>query len=118
MTDDEYGGYLKSADFICIPFKEINNSGSINSALCSGVPVIIPNIASLDWVPKAARLDIPYDSNGKFDFKELFRSLELLSVTEHETMRKEALNWASTLSWQAVANQHIDLYKKLGGENE
>jgi len=118
LTDDEYGGYLKSADFICIPFKEINNSGSINSALCSGVPVIIPNIASLDWVPKAARLDIPYDSNGKFDFKELFCSLELLSVTEYETMRKEALNWASTLSWQDVANQHIDLYKKVGGENE
>ena len=118
LTDDEYGGYLKSADFVCIPFKEINNSGSINSALCSGVPVIIPNIASLDWVPKAARLDIPYDSNGKFDFKELFRSLELLSMTEHETMRKGALNWASTLSWQDVANQHIDLYKKVGGENE
>ena len=118
LTDDEYGGYLKSADFICIPFKEINNSGSINSALCSGVPVIIPSIASLDWVPKAARLDIPYNSNGKFDFKELFRSLELLSVTEYESMQKEALNWASTLSWQNVANQHIDLYKKLGGENE
>jgi glycosyltransferase involved in cell wall biosynthesis len=118
MTDEEYGAYLKSADFICIPFKEINNSGSINSALCAGVPVIVPNIDSLDWVPREARLDLPYDSEEHFDFKELFKSLELLSVKEHSSMHKAALNWATTLSWKDVANRHVDVYKELSVDNE
>jgi len=118
LTDDEYGAYLNSADFFCVPFKQINNSGSINSALCAGVPVIVPNIDSLDWVPRGARLDLPYDSEEHFDFKELFKSLELLSVKEHSSMHKAALNWATTLSWKDVANRHVDVYKELSVDNE
>jgi glycosyltransferase involved in cell wall biosynthesis len=113
LTDDEYGAYLNSADFICVPFKEINNSGSINSALCAGVPVIIPNIDSLDWVPRGARLDIPYDSKGHFDFKELFQSLAQISSKELESMQKSALDWATKLSWKDVAKQHVDTYRQL-----
>jgi glycosyltransferase involved in cell wall biosynthesis len=118
LTDDEYGAYLKSADFICVPFMEINNSGSINSALCAGIPVILPNIPSLDWVPKGAILNIPYNSEGRFDFKKLFRSLEQISVLEYKDKRKAALDWASSFSWTDVAKRHIELYKELNGNNE
>jgi glycosyltransferase involved in cell wall biosynthesis len=117
LTDDEYGAYLNSADFICVPFKDINNSGSINSALCAGVPVIVPNIDSLEWVPRGARLDIPYDSKGHFDFKALFQSVEKISSNEHNSTHKAALNWATTLSWTNVARQHIDLYRQLSDNN-
>ena len=113
LIDDEYGAYLNSADFMCIPFKEINNSGSINSALCAGVPVIVPNIDSLEWVPRGARLDIPYDSKGHFDFKELFQSLAQISSKELESMQKSAFDWATTLSWKDVAKQHVDTYRQL-----
>jgi glycosyltransferase involved in cell wall biosynthesis len=118
LTDDEYGAYLKSADFFCVPFKEINNSGSINSALCAGVPVIVPNIDSLDWVPREARLDIAYDTKGHFDFKLLFQSLEKISSKEHNSMHKAALNWATTLSWKNVAKQHIDVYRQFSDFND
>ena len=118
LSDDEYGAYLNSADYFCVPFKQINNSGSINSALCAGVPVIVPNIDSLDWVPRGACLEIPYDSEGKFDFKELFKSLEKISSEKQESMQKSALNWSKTLSWTYVANQHIDVYRELSGHGE
>lgn len=118
LTDDEYGAYLNSADFFCVPFKQINNSGSINSALSAGVPVIVPNIASLDWVPRGARLDLPYDPEGHFDFKELFQSLEQISMKEHESMQKSALHWSKTLSWKNVAMQHLDVYRELSGIND
>jgi glycosyltransferase involved in cell wall biosynthesis len=118
LTDDEYGAYLNSADFICVPFKDINNSGSINSALCAGVPVIVPNIDSLDWVPKEARLDIPYDSKGHFDFKVLFQSLEQISSKELESMQKSALHWSKSLSWKNVAKHHINVYRQLSVIND
>lgn len=118
LTDDEYGAYLNSADFFCVPFKQINNSESINSALCAGVPVIVPNIDSLGWIPSGARLDIPYDSEGNFDFKELFKSLERLTLPDYESMKKSALHWASTLSWKDVAEKHINVYSELNGKNE
>ena len=118
LTDDEYGAYLNSADFVCVPFNQINNSGSINSALCAGVPVLIPDISSLDWVPSGARMDIPNQSEGDLNFKKLFQSLEQMSVSEHVAMRTAALNWASTLSWQEVAKQHVALYKEMTGNND
>lgn len=118
LTENEFGGYLSVADYFCVPFKEVNNSGSINSALCAGVPVIVPNIDSLDWVPSGARLNINYNSDGHLDFKQLLQSLGQISFSEHESMREAAVDWASTLSWEDVAKQHIELYKNLGGSNE
>ena len=118
LTDDEFGAYLKSADFFCVPFKQINNSGSINSALCAGLPVIVPNIDSLDWVPRGARLDIPYNSKGHFDFKELFIYLEQISSKEIESMQQSALNWSKSLSWKDVAEQHVNVYNELRGNND
>ena len=98
--------------------KQINNSGSINSALCAGVPVIVPNFDSLDWVPSGARLDIPYNSKGHFDFKQLFKYLEQISSKELESMQKSALNWSKSLSWKDVAEQHVNVYKELSGNND
>ena len=118
LTDDEYGAYLNSADFFCVPFNEINNSGSINSALCAGVPVVVPNIDSLDWVPRGARIDLHYDSEGHFDFKALFQSLEQITANEKDLMQKSALHWATTLSWKDVVTQHIEVYRKLSGNSE
>jgi glycosyltransferase involved in cell wall biosynthesis len=117
LADNEYGAFLNAADFMCVPFKEINNSGSINSALCAGVPVIIPNIPSLNWVPKGTIMSIPVSFDGKFDFRELFQRIAQISVSEYNSMTESALEWAATLSWQDVAKQHIDLYADLGGEN-
>ena len=118
LTDNEYGGYLSVADYFCVPFKEINNSGSINSALCAGVPVIIPNIPSLEWVPDGARLNLTYNSDGNLNFKELFQSLGQVNISDYESMRIAALQWASTLSWQEVAKQHVALYKEITGNND
>lgn len=118
LTDNEFGGYLKTADFFCVPFKEINNSGSLNSALCAGVPVIVPNLSSLDWLPSGARINIPCNPEGDFDFKELFDLLENLSVSDHDSMQKAALIWASNLAWQDVAKLHTDLYEELSGKFE
>ena len=118
LTDDEYGAYLNAADFICVPFKEINNSGSINSALCAGVPVIVPNIPSLDWVPKGAILNIPNKSDGNFDFIELFELIMQISVSEYDSMKESALAWVTKLSWQNVAKKHINLYRELSGKDE
>jgi beta-1,4-mannosyltransferase len=118
LTDDDFGAYLNSADFFCVPFKDINNSESINSALCAGLPVIVPIIDSLDWVPKGARIDIPYDFEGNFDFKELFQSLTKLGEEERNSMHKAALDWASSLSWKHAARQHVNIYKELNGNDD
>jgi len=114
LTDNVYGGYLSVADYFCVPFKEINNSGSINSALCAGIPVIVPNIPSLDWVPDRARFNLTYNSDGNLNFKELFQSLGQVNISDYESMRIAALKWASKLDWQDVAEKHIDVYGELG----
>jgi hypothetical protein len=82
------------------------------------VPVIVPKIDSLDWIPKGARLDIPYDSTGHFDFKVLFQSLKQISSKELESLQKSALHWSKSLSWKNVAKHHINVYKQLSVIND
>ena len=56
LSDNIYGAYLNAADFYVAPFTHITNSGSINAAVTSRLPVIIPDLKSLSWVPELSAI--------------------------------------------------------------
>jgi len=106
LTQNDYGGYLVAADYFCVPFKEINNSGSINSALCAGVPLIVPDIPDLDWVPRRSRFPFILGFN--------FNDLAKPGSANYAVMVGEALTWKSTRNWDEVARLHIEQYESVG----
>jgi glycosyltransferase involved in cell wall biosynthesis len=103
LNENDYGGYLLAADYFCVPFTKINNSGSVNAALCAGVPVIIPNIPELDWVPTAA----------KSDFARGFAYLPYVGSAEYDAMVSACADWKESQSWSMVSELHIECYREV-----
>ena len=118
LTDEEFGGYLKAADFFAAPFREITNSGSINAALAAQIPVIIPNMDSLEWVPLRASIRFPNGENRIDSISKALKDLLELSDSDRGEMREAAKLFTDLRSWVVVAKRHRDLYLSLlGGDN-
>ncbi len=113
LSENKYGGYLVAADYFCVPFGEINNSGSLNAAMCSGLPLIIPRIAELSWVPQEAAILLERNGAGEYDFEGLFRELSQVTTDRYEAMKSAAQKWSESLSWEAVGESHRRMYRAL-----
>lgn len=103
LNENDYGGYLLAADYFCVPFTKINNSGSVNAALSAGVPVIVPNIPELNWVPTAA----------KSDFARGFSYLPYVGSAEYVTMVSACTDWKESHSWTMISELHIKCYREV-----
>ena len=113
LSENEYGGYLKAADYFCVPFDEINNSGSLNAALSAGLPVIIPQIPELNWVPTDAAIYLKHNKSEDYDFEGLFQELLKIDDDRYESMRSAALAWSKSLSWEDAGQSHAHIYRSL-----
>jgi glycosyltransferase involved in cell wall biosynthesis len=112
LNKNEFGGYLQAADFYVAPFRKITNSGSVNAALTAGLPVVIPDLPNLNWIPRYA--SVVYHPNG--DGCALAVVMDLLTtITQEEmvSMQTFATEFISQNSWASVAEKHISLYKKV-----
>ena len=101
LSENDYGGYLLAADYFCVPFTTINNSGSVNSALCAGIPVILPKVPELSWVPDAA----------KADFAAGFTHLPYVGSLEYTAMVSACTDWKDSQSWEMVSKRHTECYQ-------
>jgi glycosyltransferase involved in cell wall biosynthesis len=112
LTKNEHGGYLQAADFYAAPFRKITNSGSLNAALTAGVPVVIPDFPSLQWIPRDAAVvyQPDFDGNG---LAHAIESLTSISKEKLGTMQSAGATFTAQNSWTSVAERHIELYLKV-----
>jgi len=112
LTKNEFGGYLHSADLYVAPFRKVTNSGSINAALTAGLPVVIPDLPSLNWVPRDAAVIYQPDSNG-IELVNALHSLPSLPKSKIHSMKLSAAGYMLENSWQLVARQHHLIYIEI-----
>jgi glycosyltransferase involved in cell wall biosynthesis len=112
LTKNEFGGYLQAADFYLAPFRKITNSGSLNAALTAGLPVVIPNLPSLKWVPRDAAIFYQPDEGAR-ELTAAIESLNVISQDDLISMQTAADDFTSQNPWASVAEKHISLYKKV-----
>jgi len=113
LTKNEYGAYLQAADFYAAPFRAITNSGSINAALTAGLPVLIPNLPSLQWVPRTASILYLPEPPSTAELAIAINSLTGISEERIGAMRTAARSFTKEYSWTNVAEEHIGLYEKV-----
>lgn len=113
LTKNEYGAYLQAADFYAAPFRVITNSGSINAALTAGLPVLIPNLPSLKWVPREASILYTPEPPSTTALASAINSLIGISEERIGAMRSAARSFTKEHSWTNIAEEHIDLYEEL-----
>ena len=115
LTKNEYGGYLQAADFYAAPFRKITNSGSLNAALTAGLPVIIPDLPSLQWIPRDAAVVYQPDLDGN-GLAHAIESLTSISSEKVESMQSAGAAFTAQNSWTSVAERHISLYSQILSE--
>jgi glycosyltransferase involved in cell wall biosynthesis len=110
IPDEEMATYLDSADFAAFPFRAVTNSSSVLLAQSFGLPVLVPNLASLSDLPEETALRYDPRENG------LEQALERAAdLTDHvrKEMGRAAQAYADSMDWPTVARLHLDLYEEL-----
>jgi len=117
LTKNEFGAYLQAADFYAAPFRAITNSGTINAALTAGLPVVIPNLPSVQWIPREASILYAPESPSTTELASAINSLTSISEEQIEAMKSSAKCFTKERSWAEIAEEHISIYQKMARDS-
>jgi glycosyltransferase involved in cell wall biosynthesis len=113
VTDPEIPALFRRADVVALPYREIEQSGVLYTALAFGKPIVASSVGGFPEVAErhgAARLVGPGDPGA------LARTLdELVSQpAQRESLAHAAAAAAAgPYSWDAIGRQTLDLYERL-----
>jgi glycosyltransferase involved in cell wall biosynthesis len=115
LPDEELGAYFRRADLVVLPYREIDQSGVLFTALAFGVPLLLSAVGGFPELAEqgAAALVAPGDSAALA--AELRRLLADRPAREALAAGARAAA-AGRYSWDAVAREHLALYRSLVGE--
>ena len=112
LSDIEFAQYLVASDFLVCPFRQISNSGIINMAMESGIPLLLPDLPSLGWVPRAVA--IWYDhKNPEPELRSAIAKAEASSLSEREAMAIAGKDFMQSRGWQNYVSEHVRVYREL-----
>ena len=111
ITDPEIPAYFRRADVVVLPYREIDQSGVLYTALAFGKPLVLSDVGGFGEVAAhgAARLVPPGDSGA------LAAALTELLGNEGERERLSlaaAEAAAGPYSWDRSAAEHLKLYRE------
>ena len=113
VPDPELAAYLRRADLVALPYRNIDQSGVLSSALAFGKPIVMSAVGGFAEVAEdhgAARLVPPDDPAA------LAGALnELLADGPARAALAEAAGRAAAgpYSWDRIGRQTLDLYESL-----
>jgi glycosyltransferase involved in cell wall biosynthesis len=111
-SEDELADFLTASDVCVFPFKKIDNSGSIILALHAGVPVIIPDFESLNYIDERGvfRYNSTEPISGLASMMSYVSSMSREELAAHiPTMRGSV----GGTSWDEIAKDTIALYADI-----
>ena len=114
VADDEIAGYFERADLVVLPYREIDQSGVLFTALAFGSPLLLSAVGGFPEVAAqgAAALVAPGDASALAG--ELGRLLK--DRGERAALADAACRAAvGRYSWDTIAGRHLDLYAALAG---
>ena len=112
VTDDEVAAYFRRADLVVLPYREIDQSGVLFTALAFGAPLVLSAVGGFPEVAAdgAAALVAPGDAGALAG--ELRRLLADDGARAALAAGARAAA-AGRYSWDAIAAAHLALYESL-----
>jgi glycosyltransferase involved in cell wall biosynthesis len=115
VPDGEMAAYFRRADLMVLPYREIEQSGVLYTALAFGTPLLLSAVGGFPEIAErgAARLAVPGDA-------ESLRT-ELAALLGDDAARRALSTAALALatgehSWERVAARTHELYARLCDE--
>jgi len=114
ITDEQLPPYFRRADLIVLPYREIEQSGVLFTALAFGKPLLLSDVGGFGEIAAAgaARAVPPGDSMALGEaLRELLRDparLDALAARARELA-------AGEYGWEGIARRTLALYEELAG---
>jgi glycosyltransferase involved in cell wall biosynthesis len=112
VDDSEVPAYFRRADIVALPYREIDQSGVLYTALAFGKPIVVSSVGGFDEVAEqgAARAVPP---NAPVALAAAIQQL-LDEPAERERLAQAAAAAAAgPYSWDSIAQQTLTLYRAL-----
>jgi glycosyltransferase involved in cell wall biosynthesis len=112
INDDELPGYFAHADLVVLPYREIDQSGVLFTALAFGRPLLLSDVGGFPELARtgAARI-VPAGASGPLR-EALVELLE--DRAELAEMGRRARDAASgRYAWEQIGRAHVTLYEEL-----
>ena len=108
VPDDRVQLYLRAADLVTLPFRDITNSGSALLALGFDRPVLVPALGAMGELQALAGADWVRTYQG-----ELTPALLADALDWTRAVRSQASPPLEALDWARVAEQTLEFYRRL-----
>jgi glycosyltransferase involved in cell wall biosynthesis len=118
LSEEEFGEYLEAADYFLYPCRQINNSGALNAALSHGLPVIVPRIPELSWIPDNCKIYIDGETPETYDLQRAIDNLGAINDGKYSELSSNALSFSRGRSWPKVVELYRELYDKISGPSD
>jgi glycosyltransferase involved in cell wall biosynthesis len=114
VADEEVAAYFRRADLVVLPYREIDQSGVLFTALAFGAPLLLSAVGGFPELAArgAAALVAPGDAAALAG--ELRRLLADRGARERLAAGARAAA-SGPYSWDAIAGEHLELYGALAG---
>ena len=109
VTDPEIPAYFRRADLVVLPYREIDQSGVLYTALAFGKPMVLSDVGGFPEVG-AGRLVTPGDAGA---LSSALTEL-LIDESERRQLGEDARRAAQDrYSWDRAAELTLTLYREL-----
>jgi glycosyltransferase involved in cell wall biosynthesis len=112
VKDDEIAAYFRRADLVVLPYREIDQSGVLFTALAFGAPLLLSAVGGFPEVAAtgAAELVPPGDPAALHDALARLLADPAARARLAAAARDAA---AGEYSWDRIAEQHLHVYRSL-----
>ena len=114
ITDPEIPAFMRRADLVVLPYRNIEQSGVLYTALAFGRPMVLSSVGGFPEIAEqgAARLAPPGDPDA---LAEVLRELLADSSAREGLAEAAARVAATTYSWERIGEATMGLYRDLLG---
>ncbi|MEA2218909.1 MAG: hypothetical protein QOJ35_1535 [Solirubrobacteraceae bacterium] len=115
VVDEEVGAYFRRADLVVLPYREIDQSGVLFTALAFGAPLLLSSVGGFPEIAAqgAAELVAPGDASALAAALRRLLGDPVARAALGEGARRAA---AGRYAWDEIARRHLELYRSLAPE--
>ncbi|HZV72544.1 MAG TPA: glycosyltransferase family 4 protein [Conexibacter sp.] len=114
VADDEIPAFFRRADLVVLPYREIDQSGVLFTALAFGSPLLLSAVGGFPEVAATGAAELVPPGDAATLHAALRRLLADPAARERLAAAARAAA-AGAYSWDAIAARHLALYETLSG---
>jgi glycosyltransferase involved in cell wall biosynthesis len=113
VADAELPAFFRRADIVVLPYREIDQSGVLNTAMAFGRPLVVSRVGGLPELADVHDAAVAVPPGDDASLAEALSAL-IADRGERERLGAAAARVArDEHSWDAIAARHLALYREL-----